>query len=520
VKQIGVIILLLCVNLIVMGCKGEVTEQEPDAANAQPTVQTSPAMSLTPSPTVEIESMGMVEKLETEHGFRLATDGTYNPFQLFTAASDEGTSYVVHVLTSNESLEHGVRYGAIAVVVHPDSGEFRTYPLFGAIINDSYAAHSIAKAYGMLDGRHLLYIAVQGGNDEGAVQSYSVEKLDITSGEKTVIVAAIQDLDSISQEEHFAPGWMTASGESLVLNSYSEGKLWVIDIADGDVRQLPKQTKHSWPFFLTSVSPDGELIWYMDNENERFVLLDLEGNERSAFPFSSEAIRGQSGWFYWSPNGKYAMFDNSSTSEQSPVIYEDSEFSVKAMNKLTFYTGEGNGQSIMFDRGKGQFVEVAGWLGAEDEYAVLRFYDVEGASAAVVPDSVSYLLLHLPTGGLTAALQPNADRLPGEKLEHVSLYKSRPGLREPLLLVDLDSHTYVLLSDNGAWAKQSSNEASKRAWIEVASQLGGTLLHWEGTDGTRGLEKETLVLQENVREISFAGENWIVTEDMVYIRMD
>jgi hypothetical protein len=514
-----VILILLCACLALTGCKGEEAERESNAVTPQPTLQTMQTVSATPVPTTENGTIGAVEKVETENGFRLATDGTYNPFQLFTAASDEGTPYVVHVLTSNESLVNGVRFGAIAAVIHPDSGEFRTYPLFSAIINDSYAAHSIAKGYGMLDSRHLLYIAVHDANDEGAVQSYSVEKLDITTGEKTVIVPAIRELDSISQEEYFAPGWMTASGESLVLNSYSEGKLWVIDIADGEVRQLPKQTKHSWPFFLTSVSPDGELIWHLDSDNSRFVLLDLEGNERSTVPFSSEAIRGQSGWFYWSPNGKYAIFDDSSTSEQNPVIYEDAEFSLKAMNKLNIYTREGNGQSIMFDRSKGQFVEVAGWLGAEDEYAVLRFYDVEGASASLVPDSVSFLLLHLPTGGLTA-LQPNADRLPGEKLELASLYKSRPGLREPLLLVDLDSHTYVLLSDSGAWAKQSSNEASKRAWIEAASQLGGTLLHWEGTDGTRGLEKESLVLQENVREISFAGENWIVTEDMFYIRMD
>ncbi|QNK59622.1 hypothetical protein [Paenibacillus sp. PAMC21692] len=514
-----VILILLCACLALAGCKGGQAERESNAVTPQPTLQTMQTVSVTPVPTSENETTGAIDRVETENGFRLATDGTYNPFQLFTAASDEGTSYVVHVLTSNESLEHGVRYGAIAAVVHPNSGEFRTYPLFSAIINDSYAAHSIAKAYGMLDSRHLLYIAVHDANDEGEVQSYSVEKLDITSGEKTIIVPAIQELDSISQEEHFAPGWMTTSGESLVLNSYSEGKLWAIDIADGEVRQLPKQTKHSWPFFLTSVSPDGELIWHLDSDNSRFVLLDLEGNERSTVPFSSEAIRGQNGWFYWSPNGKYAIFDDSSASEQNPVIYEDSEFSVKAMNKLNIYTREGNGRSIMFDRSKGQFVEVAGWLGAEDEYAVLRFYDVEGASASLVPDSVSFLLLHLPTGGLTS-LQPNADRLPGEKLELASLYKSRPGLREPLLLVDLDSHNYVLLSDSGAWAKQSSNEASKRAWIEAASQLGGTLLHWEGKDDTRGLEKESLVLQENVREISFAGENWIVTEDMVYIRMD
>jgi hypothetical protein len=454
----------------------------------------------------------------TSKGFRLTHGEHEHTRELYATKVENGSSYTVHVLTSEEPGNIQGMYGLKAVVAHPESGAFRSYPLFRAKVGDSYAADSLAKAYGFVDDHTLLYIAAK--NDEEAPNEhyYSAEKLDILTGEKTVLIPRIQEFDELAPPEHFAKGWLTENKEKLMLNSYMEGKLWSIDTASGEMRLLPTKANHHWPFFMTSVSPDGERIWHFDSENSRFVLMDHAGTIRNAFSFPSESAREQYGWFFWSPNGTYAAHYSSPDASVNPILQEDSEFVTRAMDRISFYDRDGNGRHVAFDKSSGPYVDAAGWLGKNDEYAVLRFYGVEEMNGVQTPVEEKYVLYELSTGE-SVALKETANEHERGDLEPVISYQSRPGVAPPLLLVDREAKAIVKLNERGAWIPDDDqSNGTRKAWIRQDETDGSAALLWT-MDGSFGDLKE-VAIESGTDEAVLAGESWIALPDLTFIRLD
>lgn len=454
----------------------------------------------------------------TDNGFRLMAGEHENTRELFVTTMENGSTYTVHVLTTEEPGNVDGKYGRKAVVVHPESGEHRSYSLFQAKVGDSYAVDSLAKAYGFVDDRSLLYIAVHNDTETPSTHYYSAEKLDILTGEKTVLIPRIQEFDSLTPPEHFAKGWLTETKEKLMLNSYKEGKLWSIDTASGDMQLLPALAKHHWPFFMTSVSPDGERIWHYDNENGRFALLDEGGTIINTYPLPSEWDRQQVGWFFWSPNGTYAVHYPTSNASANPIIHEDSEFVTRALESVSFYDREGKGRHLEFDRSSSPYVQVAGWLGEDDDFAVLRFYDVEKASGIGTPINESYILYELSTGK-SIGLQETANEDKIATLEPVISYQNRPGVDESIFVVDRKAEAIVKLNARGAWIHDDEQRnGAVKAWIRQDETDGSAALLWT-MDGSFGDLKE-LQLDSSKGEAVFAGESWIALPDMTFIRLE
>lgn len=515
--------LLIGASLFLASCTNASNSLKPEETERpSPTTFVTTAPSATPEPIASVKPDGTepdsIRKVATDNGFRLIPEEHERPRELIATTVENGSSYTVHVLTTEDSGNNEGMYGLKAVVVHPESGAFRSYPLFRAKAGNSDAIYSLAKAYGFVDDHTLLYIAAHNDAEAPNGHYFSVEKLDILTGDKTVLIPRIQEFDGIAPPERFAKGWLTESKDKLMLNSYIEGKLWSIDTESGEMQLLPTRANHHWPFIMTSVSPDGERIWHFDSENERFVLLDNIGTIRNTFPFPSDIYRQQAGWFFWSPNGTYAVHYPNSNSSSNPIVHDNSEFVTRAVERLSFYDREGNGRNIQVDKSSSPYVEVAGWLGENDEFAVLRFYDVERTTGVGTPINESYVLYEPSTGNIIALKKAANDNEQGE-LEPVFSYQNRPGVHPPVLLVDRNAKTIVNLNKHGSWVSDDTQtNGTMKAWIRTNETNGSSILVWT-TDGSFGELREQ-PLQGGRDEAVFAGQSWVAMMDMTYYRLD
>lgn len=517
------VVLLVGASLFLASCTNEPNNLKPEETERpSPTTFATTVPNATPTLTAketpDVNEQDSIRKVATENGFRLIHEEHERPRELIATTVENGSSYTVHVLTTEEPGNVDGIYGRKAVVVHPESGEYRSYSLFQAKVGDSFAVDSLAKAYGFVDDRSLLYIAVHNDSEAPDTHYYSAEKLDILTGDKTVLIPRIQEFDSLMPPEHFAKGWLTESKDTLMLNSYIEGKLWSIDTASGEMQLLPARANHHWPFFMTSVSPDGERIWHFDSENSRFVLMDHAGSILNTFPFPSDIDRQQVGWFYWSPNGTYAVHYPTSNSSTNPLIHEDSELVTRAVERLSFYDREGGGRHVAFDRSSSPYVEVDGWLGENDEFALLRFYDVERTSGVGTPINESYVLYE-PSTGKTIGLKEAATANERGDLERVISYQNRPGVHPPVVLVDRKAQAVVKLNKHGTWIPDDTQKnGTMKAWIRTDETDGSSALLWT-TDGSFDDLREQ-PLQGGGDEAVFAGQSWIAMMDMTYFRLD
>lgn len=520
-------ILLVAASVCLAGCKDEPNNSKSTVSEApSPTSSTIvTTYNATPQPTPEpsaepIAEEDTIKMVATDRGFQLLRSRNEQTRELFATTVDNGSTYTVHIMATDQPGNAEGMIGRKALVVHPESGEFREYPLFRAHAEDSYAVDSLAMAYGFVDDRSLLYIAVHNDEENHDTYYYSVDKLDILTGEIAAIIPRIHQFDELPESEHFVKGWLTAAKDKLILNSYSEGLLWSIDTAGGDVKQLPAKVKHHWPFYMTSVSPDGERIWYVDSENSRYVLLDADGGILRSFPFPSESAREQYGWFFWSPTGKYAVNYTSSAANADTIIHEDSEFVTRAMESLTIYDREGNGRrSVVVDKNSGPYVEVAGWVGEEDEYAVLRLYDLEGTSGVRTPVNESYMLYDV-TSGKSTALRVTPAEHQIMNLEPVILYQNRPGVAQPVLLIDRKADAVVILSEYGYWIPSGHLLNGATAWTRLGNEEGNAALLWSADGSFGDIQEQPLQSSRMNEEVVYAGESWLVLPGMTYMRLE
>ncbi|MHA6485500.1 NHL repeat-containing protein [Paenibacillus sp. strain BS8-2] len=521
-------VLLVGVSLLLASCTNtnesinRNTQQTEIPSKATATSQVtpvlpSPTMATTPVPTWIAEEDEPIKLLSMEGGFQLRLGDNERADEWYTTTMENGTAYSVHIVTTEDPGNGEGIFARTAIVVHPESGTFRSYPLFRANTDNSYALHSIAKAYGFVDDRSLMYISVHNDNEQQDTYYYSANKLDILTGEVTEIIPRIKEFEDISDSEHLAKGWITETGETLMLNSYSEGKLWALDFSNEELSLLPISAKHHWPFYMTSVSPDGERIWHFDSENNRFVLIDNDGGTLTSLPIRSDADREQVGWFFWSPNGKYAVNYPSSTTNKNNVIHENSEFVTKAMDRITFYDREGGGKSVIYDKSSSPYVEVAGWLGSEDEYAVLRFYDLEGDQGVRDIVNESYTLFEVESGQSIGLKEGKAgDEM--NQYEPVISFQSRSGIEEPVLLVDRESQQIVMLSERGDWIVDKEQSSRTMAWIRQDETGESVFVSWT-KDGSLTDIQEQRIEQSSNNGI-LVGESWVALQDMTYIRVD
>ncbi|WP_168121569.1 hypothetical protein [Paenibacillus sp. HB172176] len=269
--------------------------------------------------------------------------------------------YAVHLLRSIVPAEGGGEHYRIdAVVVDPEARSFKAFPLVDADLADSYAADSVAGAYGFLDARSLLYVSVVNDDVSAGGCHYSIETLDIVSGQRAVLFDSIPQIDD---NDHYGRGWLYKKGNTsiLVLNSYGSGKLWNFNLLDRTVHQWEGVFRNSWPTFGLIPSPDGAEFWYANQEKRDYRLYDLDGNSLQKVGFNDDHELSKP--FEWSPDGSYSVHVEAQDGGEQPVLVDDSDFPLVASDRLTFYDAEAHLAITVQEKiGSGRFVEIAGWF--------------------------------------------------------------------------------------------------------------------------------------------------------------
>ncbi|MDQ6423387.1 hypothetical protein RB620_28555 [Paenibacillus sp. LHD-117] len=423
----------------------------------------------TPVPSSnESITMESFQKEMTDSGFQIKAldeDSMYIQEPFITTTAD-GASYSVHIVRKIKTDADETIMSREAVVVNPDNGEFHVYPLYETLMDDAYNPDSVAKAYGFLDDRHLLFVSVINDRKAAKDYAYRVEKLDILTGEKKRIVPLN---DVMPKDDHFANGWLTEDKTTLMLNGYTTGQVWSIQLEKKTINRSPVQVKHDWPFFMTSVSPDGRLYWYADSENRLYKLLNLEGDVIAQIPFGSQDVAYP--FFQWSTSGNFAVFYETAKDRSDNVIHDEGEFTVRAMDKATFFDRNGNGKRFAFDMEAGHYFEVSGWLEGEGDLALLKFYQLKGAINERRLENVRYRILNVITGEMIALNQASGIENLTQPVRVVA-YQSSVDVEKPVLAVDPKQKLVVALEDSGRWVHGVSAESNRLDWIGYGKSDG------------------------------------------------
>jgi len=347
-----------------------------------PSVQPLPTASSTvPGETFASENSSLslpiqlnLYRRDTDDGFRIEYDSSEaastHVNQTWISPRIEGLSYGVHVLTSRISNVNPAAIQQDAVVVNPRTGQYYIYPLYHFTYHHDEPDFSSAEGYGFKDDRYFVYISMRNDPEMEQAYRYEVVKLDILTGEKTVVSDQFgEDID------WYAQCWMNEAGDALYLNTsrYRDGTLMRIDLDTGDSTVVAEGIKHTWPFYMTSISPDGERFWHTSYADRTFKLYQSDGKLLREVPFGDNDLIDR---IVWSTKGLYAYQEY--TSESSDIVERrnDSEFKEIAAERILVYDKEGNALEVITAGRKGRYVELAGWVSddAGAEYVLIHSY--------------------------------------------------------------------------------------------------------------------------------------------------
>lgn len=346
-----------------------------------PSVQPLPTASSTvPTETFASENSSLslpiqlnLYRKDTDDGFRIEYDSSETASthvnQTWISPKIEGLSYGVHVLTSRISSAKQAAIQQDAVIVNPRTGQYHIYPLYHFTYQDE-PDYDFAKGYGFKDERYFVYIAMRNDPDHAQAYRYEAVKMDILTGEKTVV----SDQFDVGND-WYAHSWMNEDGDALYLNTdrHRKGMILRIDLNTGDSAVVAEGIKHTWPFFLTSIAPDGDRFWYTNYAARKFNLYQANGKLLSEVPFGDNYLIDR---IYWSKKGQYAYQEY--TSENGHIVERrnDPEFKEIAAERILVYDEDGKALEVITAGKKGRYVELAGWVSDDSgaEYVLIQSY--------------------------------------------------------------------------------------------------------------------------------------------------
>lgn len=461
-----------------------------------------------------------VEKLKlsvkkTDDGFYVSgsEEEGLHVSQTLVSPSIEGTSYAVHIIRMYTE-EPQVNLRRDAVVVDPKTAEFRSFPLYNAQVEDSYGADSIAIAYGFIDDQHLLYVSIVNDVNRTDGYYYRVEKLNIMSGEATVL---IPEVPNVSTTDYFAPGWLNSSKDTLVLNSYESGQLWSIDLVKGEISLAEDRFGHPWPFFAIANSPDGERFWYSDYSNKEYRLHDKTGRSLSKISFGEGYEQYPS--FQWSPDSQYAAKQDTLEKNDDHIINDEGEAYIIAPKRIRFFGRDGElirtiQGGLSKDKKSSRYIEIAGWLDNEDAVVLLHEYDLDrSTSSHPTKINASYRLLDIKSGkiqslDIATASMELTNTIPAR------ISQTNSGTDRILYTMDKKRNLLIILSENGYWLPEQNEKHYN--WVTTMSGMEGTVFHHFNPKTGQISDK---ILYEGAENIHMIGTEWSVWSDMQYFQL-
>ncbi|MFC5529262.1 hypothetical protein [Cohnella yongneupensis] len=377
-------------------------------------------------------------------------------------------------------------------MVNPETMEFRVYSLFEAVLEDDYSSDAITMAYGFLDDRKLLYVAVVNDANRKGGYYYSAQTLDILNGQRETVLDLDIDATSIS---YFAARWLNESKDRLILNSNS-GPLWIIDLAKREMKQHPRSFETSWPFLFNGISPDGERFWH-----DR--LYDASGRALADGPSTDGDVQYPE--FRWSPDSRYSIFQDTRDHSDEHEMEDNGEYIEIATERIRFFDKQGNLlRTVQTKAGSGRYIEVAGWLDV-DGFVLLREYRLEPSPEyenVKVKGDIHYRLLNLASGKSTEL----------KVTDDIAKLTSPVPVREKgslsiLAMVDVDHLLVEGVGRFGYWLSKPGDK--KLAWVAAYSDRDdiGDYRTFDLSSGK--LTKQPIVL--NYDKMLKLGEGWLIS---------
>ncbi len=446
----------------------------------------------------------------TAEGFRLTHDRLYAPHISsgpHISPPIDGVRYAVHVVRRDYTTAAESHNRRDAVVVNSLTGHFNSYLMYEAKVDDLYNSDSLADAYGVINDGQLLYVAVVTDESRPGGYYYRVEKMNVLTGETSIL---LEELPDAPIDDHFGPGWLNDKKNTLILNSYNTGLLWSIDVNTGDVSMPDIQIRHSWPFYLTIPSPDGQRFWHADlNGNSSYKLYNLDGNLLAAVPFP--AGYDQYPAFRWSPDNRYAAYHDTMDGDGRHIIDDSGEMYIIAPQRIRFFDESGKlVRTLQSDTAADGYIELSGWIDGVKDTVLLHEFELDRSVKPVMSVNSQYRMLNIRTGQ-EQALQAESELTRLKDADPARLDKY---IYQHIHWVDRQQALVYVSQQLGFWLTEPSS--TEQLWYFPSYTDGTTYLHIRDSESNQIHTKELPYVLDFARLLN---RDWIVDRDMTYIQL-
>ncbi|ACT00027.1 hypothetical protein [Paenibacillus sp. JDR-2] len=462
-KLTSITIAILIVPLLLTGCSPDSNSNSATSAKPPATAEAEasgiPSASAAPSVSEDLR----IDLVKHDKGFSfpLQISEGVNGFVAQTFPAPNDPNLVAHLVKRRVYDPEGIRYRLDVVAVKPKEQTYSLYPVADLIVKDDYSVDSITGAYGFTEQDQLVLVQPKKREDGQEGIQYDVVALDLYNGRlKTIAANAVPDVSP----SFFAKGWMNKSGQ-LYLNSYSDGRLWSVDVLTGKIQSIEGQFKHEWPLYLVTPSPDGNLFWH--EQTDSFRLYDRNGKELKVIP----PTLGYHSYpaFEWSPDSRFAALSFTLSDSHDNVLGGEEAYII-APEAIAFYDERGDLTWDVQAKPKEGLTHVDwnGWLADGDE-GVLSWYRLNRtAEGAPRKADSSYGLANVATGKITKLTQ-------AKQLEE--LKSPMPVIvnhTAPMMIIDREQGLY--------WMPAETTQADSSIRYQLLSKPTDTQLIWSAYD--------------------------------------
>lgn len=501
-------VLCICIIFGLVACDHR--DNNADVANASEAVIESPTAlpsaepSALPGTSIEVKETAVdplgdlqLRAESTGDGFQIVdSNGVYLGVEMtFVSPSSDGKSYGVHIV--NRSDEHGFRKDAI--VVNPRSKTIEGYPLYRVNANQDslFILTSIAKVFGFVDDRNLLYISALDKAERNEGYDYRLETLDIVTGKRNILMSL--DLN-LAEMPYMTASWLSSAKNKIFMNT-PPGASWTIDYNEREIEPFPESLENPMPFNNMYRSPDGERFWLPEWKTSEYRLYDLQGRMLSQVP--REKGYSQYSSFQWSPDSKYSVHQSTRDQSEDHVISQGGDFAVIAPQIIQLFDRQGTLlRSVETKNGSGRYIEFAGWLDGTEGTIVLREYDLDRSFVDhPVKQHTEYRLLNIRSG----EEQPLRIADDITLLENpVPALLSSYNFLSSIVAVDTGRSLLAVVAEYGTWISGAGDDRTE--WIEIDRTANSAAYHVFDEKTKRSAEKE---FNHYFGESNRIGEEWL-----------
>lgn len=385
-------------------------------------------------------------KFEDSVSFQLHISEGVNGFVAQSLPVPNDKNLVAHLVRRITDEPDGKRFQLDVVIVRPDKQRYKNYPVADVLVKDDYSVDSIARAYGFHSQDKLVLVRPKERDDHKEGVQYDVISLNVHTGKiKTIAADAVPDVSP----SFYAKGWMNQEGQ-LYLNSYSDGRLWSVDTANGEVRSIKGEFNNEWPLYLLTASPNGELFWH--EKQDGFLLYDQNGEQLKELPHTLGYHSYPA--FEWSPDSQYSALAFTLNDNPGNILGGEDAYII-APEVVAVYDRNGDWIWDVQAKSKEGFTNVdwSGWLSEEGE-GVISWYRLDRTEEGAAPRKTDhhYAMVDVTTGRQT-------ELKPASRLEDLKSPVPVVNRTAQLLLIDREAGLYW--SPTGVQANTSITLLSK-----------------------------------------------------------